>query len=200
MAHYPSDLRSLWFGLVICLATLFLGFAEGVVFGAADQSVRTWLIEKAQSAVASSPDSTVPDPQARVDRAWTFFRRSHLHANGMATTGIVLIALLPLVSARRGIKQAIAGALGLGSAGYAAFLITAGLRTPGVGDTHLVKESLRWLAMPSAGMYVAATLGIIVLVCRWAWGSRSSDGGGLPDSVVEAKPGSHHPAELASVS
>lgn len=199
MAQYPSDLRSLWFGIVVCLATLFLGFAEGVVFGAADQSVRSWLIEKAQSAVASSPEQTVPDPQARVDRAWTFFRRSHLHANGMATTGIVLIALLPLVSARRSIKQAIAGALGLGSAGYAAFLITAGLRTPGVGDTQVVKESLRWLAMPSAGMYVAATLGIIVLVCRWAW-TTTDAGGGLPGTVVEAKPPSHHPAEMAAIS
>jgi hypothetical protein len=170
MNRYLDDVRALWLGLVLSLLTLLLGFGLGIAFGAGDKDLRAALNEAALGAVERAPEG--PAAEVRVDRAWTFLRRAHLHANGMATTGIVLIALTPLLGVRRPFQQMIAGSLGAGSAGYAMFLIASALRTPSIGDASAVKESLRWLAMPAAGVYVLATLAFTGLVCRWAWQPR----------------------------
>ena len=62
--------------------------------------------------------------------------------------------------------------LGLGALGYSAFWLWAGFRAPGLGSTGAAKESLRWLAMPSAGAMLLGTLCALVLVARRGKGVR----------------------------
>jgi hypothetical protein len=56
--------------------------------------------------------------------------------------------------------------LGMGGLGYSVYWMWAGLRAPGLGGTTAAKESLSWLAMPSSGVFVLATLGVFVVLLR----------------------------------
>lgn len=189
MNRYRDDLRALWFGLLLSLLTLLAGFGMGVAFGAGEQQLRGALTDLATESVAASTQTDGPhmSAEARVEKAWTFLRRSHLHANGMATTSLVLIGLTPLLGAHRRVQRMIASLLGLGSAGYAAFLIAAAVRTPIMGDPTLAKESMKWLAMPSAGVYVIATVVFTLLVARWALPGLRRTVAESPKVVVVAK-------------
>jgi hypothetical protein len=40
----------------------------------------------------------------------------------------------------------------------------AGFRAPGLGSTGAAKESLKWLAMPSSGAFVLATVAVLGLL------------------------------------
>lgn len=59
---------------------------------------------------------------------------------------------------------AIGGALGAGGFGYSVFWMWAGFRAPSLGSTGAAKESLNWLAMPSSGAFVLATLTVLVVL------------------------------------
>jgi len=185
--RYREDLRSLWFGLLLSMATLLGGFGLGVVFGAFEQPLRAELAELATESIAADPGLTSSSPETRVEKAWTFLRRSHLHANGMATTSLILIGLTPLLGAARRTQRAIASLLGLGSAGYAAFLVAAAFRTPVTGDPVMAKESLRWLAMPAAGVYIIATCLFTGLLVRWALVGAGRQHAERPKAVVVTK-------------
>ncbi|MFT3686075.1 MAG: hypothetical protein QM783_14340 [Phycisphaerales bacterium] len=189
MNPYREDLRSLWFGMLLCLATLLGGFGLGVIFGAGDKPLREALTETSAASIAETPGAPFPNADARVEKAWTFLRRSHLHANGMATTGIILIALTPLLGIARRSQQAIAACLGLGGAGYSVFLVVARIRTTHMGDPSLVKESLRWLAMPAAGIYAVATLVFTICVARWAITGKNGERGQRVVVTAKGVPG-----------
>jgi hypothetical protein len=40
----------------------------------------------------------------------------------------------------------------------------AGFRAPALGGTSAAKESLAWLAIPSSGLFVLATVAVLVLL------------------------------------
>ena len=54
----------------------------------------------------------------------------------------------------------------MGALGYSVFWLLAGLRAPGLGGTGPAKESLAWLAFPSAGLLLLGVVALIVLVVR----------------------------------
>ncbi|HZW07059.1 MAG TPA: hypothetical protein VFF65_08035, partial [Phycisphaerales bacterium] len=168
MNRYREDLRALWLGLLLSMGTLLGGFGLGVVFGAFEQPLRAELTGLATESIAADPGAPSYSAESRVEKAWTFLRRSHLHANGMATTSLILIGLTPMLGAARRTQRVISSLLGMGSAGYAAFLVVAAFRTPVMGDPVIAKESLKWLAMPAAGVYIIAACLFTALLVRWA--------------------------------
>jgi hypothetical protein len=94
-----------------------------------------------------------------------------MHGGGIGTASLglcLLLAHLP-VSLRwwthKTLKSAVATALGLGAVGYPAFWLWAGWRAPAMGSTGAAKESLRLLAIPSAGLLLLGTLATLILVC-----------------------------------
>ena len=66
-------------------------------------------------------------------------------------------------------------ALGLGALGYSSFWLFAGVRAPGLGSTGLAKDSLEWLAVPSAGLCIVGLLTVFGAVIFDALGSGSPD-------------------------
>jgi multisubunit Na+/H+ antiporter MnhB subunit len=58
-------------------------------------------------------------------------------------------------------------ALGAGGLGYSIFWMWAGFRAPGLGSTGAAKESLKWLAMPSSGGFVLATIAVLIALLAW---------------------------------
>jgi len=64
----------------------------------------------------------------------------------------------------RRVTAAIGVALGAGGLGYSIFWMWAGFRAPALGSTGAAKESLKWLAMPSSGAFVLATIAVLVVL------------------------------------
>lgn len=69
-----------------------------------------------------------------------------------------------LLSVDNRIKKIIAICLGLGSLGYSTFWLFAGLKAPGMGGTHLAKESLDWFAIPMAGLCILGAIAVLGLL------------------------------------
>ena len=111
--------------------------------------------------------------KATVKKSWVYFKRAHLHANGMGTSALVLILLLAALPGALKVRQVLAGMLGLGGLGYGVYWMMAGLRAPGMGSTSAARESLDWLAIPSSGMFVLATIAVLVLYVRSWRGDRA---------------------------
>ena len=95
------------------------------------------------------------------DKSWVYFKRAHLHANGLGTASLVLIVLVSFLPISNKVKSINAIFLGVGSLGYALFWMLAGLKAPAMGSTGLAKESLAWLALPSSGLCI---IGLIMIV------------------------------------
>jgi hypothetical protein len=82
----------------------------------------------------------------------------------MGTTAAVLIVVLCLFGTSRKIITLISLALGAGGLGYSIFWMWAGFRAPALGGTGAAKESLEWLAMPSSGAFVLATIAVLIVL------------------------------------
>ncbi len=177
MTTLLSRLRVVRVGILLSLLTLAFGYGLGAAFGAAEDALKAHL-------AARAPMSTYNgDADARdriLSKSWVYFKRAHLHANGLGTTSLVLILLLAALNANRLLKQSVAFGLGIGGLGYALYWLLAGLRSPAFGDTHAAKESLAWLAIPSAGLCMAGLLAVVVIVVMCLFGPSHTD---KPDSA-----------------
>ncbi len=163
MNEFRLELCQLKIGVLLSLLTLLYGFGLGIAFGAAEDSIKGILQFRGEAALESAYRSDKTKMKATVKKSWVYFKRAHLHANGMGTSALVLILLLAVLPAAAGLRKVLAAMLGLGGLGYALYWMLAGLRAPGMGSTHDARESLDWLAIPSSGMFVLATIGVLIL-------------------------------------
>jgi hypothetical protein len=60
--------------------------------------------------------------------------------------------------------------LGIGAIGYPLFWMLAGLKAPALGSTGAAKESLSWLAIPSAACLVTGGLITLALTVSQTFG------------------------------
>ena len=162
-----ENLRATKLGIFFALVTLLYGFGLGGAFGAFEDELKDHLKSGAESVLDSKYDSDTVKAKKTTDKSWVYFKRAHLHANGLGTSSLVLILLLSSLPANRVIKSGTAFALGLGSFGYSLFWMFAGLRAPGLGSTGAAKESLKWLAVPSSGLCILGLFVVFVLSCRY---------------------------------
>lgn len=161
---FSSSLRAASAGLVLAVLTILFGQGMGIVFGLNEDAIKGRL--KASAAVVrdtvyNGSDSTIKAVQ---DKSWTYMQRAHLHAGGLGTTALGLIVLVCVIGTSRLVTVAISVALGAGGFGYSVFWMWAGFLAPGLGSTGAAKESLKWLAMPSSGAFVLATVAVLVVV------------------------------------
>lgn len=163
----PSLNQSLSTGtlpLVLAVFTILFGQGMGIVFGLNEDAIKSRLSASAaevRETVYKSDDDAI---KAVLDKSWVYMQRAHLHAGGMGTTALVLILLLGLLGASQRVTVAIGVGLGAGGFGYSIYWMWAGFRAPALGSTGAAKESLKWLAMPSSGAFVVATVAVLVLL------------------------------------
>lgn len=152
------------FGLTLSVLTLLFGQGMGIVFGLNEDSIKSRLkaatIEVRES-VYHNDDTAI---KVVLDKSWSYMQRAHLHAGGMGATAVSLIILICLLPGSTRLIIPISTGLGAGGLGYSIFWMWAGFRAPALGSTGAAKESLRWLAMPSSGAFVIATLAVLGLV------------------------------------
>jgi len=159
-------------GLVLAILTILFGQGMGIVFGLNEDSIKSRLKADAAEVQQTVYKDDRAASKAVVDKSWTYMKRAHLHAGGMGTTAVALIIVLCLVGASGKATSLISLAFGAGGLGYSIFWMWAGFRAPGLGSTGAAKESLKWLAMPSSGGFVLATVAVFIVVIVWMRASR----------------------------
>lgn len=161
---FTASLRTASLGLALAVLTILYGQGMGIVFGLNEDAIKSRLKTSAaavRDTVYKGDDAAI---KAVLDKSWAYMQRAHLHAGGMGTTALALIVLAGLLGASRRWTMAVGLGLGAGGLGYSLFWMWAGFRAPALGSTGLAKESLKWLAMPSSGAFVLATMAVLVLL------------------------------------
>lgn len=163
-ASLTPGLRSALLGLALALLTILYGQGMGIFFGVNEDAIQNQLKTSAAEVRLTAYKGDDAAIKVVLGNSWNFIRRAHLHAGGMGTTAFALMIVVGLLNTPRLISTLIGIGLGAGGLGYSVFWMWAGLRAPGLGSTKAAKESLKWLAMPSSGAFVLATLAVLVLV------------------------------------
>lgn len=151
-------------GLLLAVLTLLFGFGLGIGFGLNEDLIKSRLQSSAtevRETVYKGDDAAI---KSVLDKSWAYMKRAHLHAGGMGAAAICLTLVVVVAGAGAGVTRVISLALGAGGLGYSVFWMWAGLRAPELGGTGLAKESLKWLAMPSSGAFVVATVAVAVVI------------------------------------
>lgn len=160
-------------GWVLAFAGLLFAQGLGVAFGAVEDDLKGGLADSASAVIDTVYEGDEAKADKIVSKSWVYYKRAHLHGNAMATTALVLLLLLGFVQGPKLARQLTAFGLGFGSLGYGLFWLWAGNRAPGLGSTGAAKESLAWLALPSSGLFVLATVATGVLFVLTAVKSRA---------------------------
>lgn len=168
-----SNIRAASIGLMLAILTILFGQGMGIVFGLNEDAIKSRLKADAAGVQATIYQNDGVAAKAVVDKSWNYMQRAHLHAGGMGTTAVALIAVLCLIGAPRPVNALVSMALGAGGLGYSVFWMWAGFRAPALGSTGAAKESLKWLAMPSSGGFVLATVAVLLVLFVWLFAGRS---------------------------
>jgi hypothetical protein len=163
-------------GFLLATLTVFLGFALGGLFGLNEDAIKSRLSARAAAVEATVYRGDAAAADAVLAKSRTYMQRAHLHAGATGTAAVALIGMLVLVGVAPRSIRVTGILLGLGALGYSLFWLWAGFRAPALGGTGAAKESLRWLAMPSAGAILLGTLCTLVLTALAARGGRGSRG------------------------
>ena len=163
-ADFSARLRPALPGIFFAVLTLLFGFGLGIVFGVNEDAIKSQL----KASAVAGRDTVYKGNDAAItlvlERSWTYMKRAHLHAGGLGANALVLTLLLLVLGTSAGWTRAISLALGLGGLGYSVYWMWAGFRAPVLGGTGAAKESLKWLAMPTSGAVLLATIAVLVLV------------------------------------
>jgi len=168
------DLTSVRIGLFLALLTLLYGFSLGGAFGAFEDNIKGSLQASAEEVKATVYQGDEAAMKKITDKSWTYMKRAHLHANGLGTAALAIIFVLAGTPASSRVRGVVSTALGIGALGYASFWMFAALRAPAMGSTHDAKESLGWLAIPSAGLCILGLIATLVLFFRHYFLSRET--------------------------
>ncbi|MBE7486603.1 MAG: hypothetical protein HS104_42345 [Polyangiaceae bacterium] len=164
---FVARLRVGRWGTVLALLTILFGFALGGAFGAFETPLKSGLTARAEAVRDGVYAGDAAKMKSVVDKSWTYYKRAHMHGGAIgavALGGILLLAALE--RPRRRARQSVSLALGLGGLGYSSFWLLAARAAPGLGSTDAAKESLAWLAVPSAGLLMLGVIAVIALTSR----------------------------------
>jgi hypothetical protein len=169
-----KNLFSMRFALLLGLLAMAFGFILGGVFGGAEASLKEGLNQSALQALDTHYDGDAAKAQPVVKKAWSYYKRAHMHAGAMGTSAVAMILLLAFLGTPCMLRKIVAFALGFGSIGYPVYWMFAAMKAPGMGSTGAAKESLSWLAIPTSGMFILGTLMVIVFFIRSAFKAPAS--------------------------
>lgn len=163
------QLKTLWIGIVLSLLTLLYGFGLGATFGAAEDKIKGFLKSSALEVFDTIYKNDSEKMSKITDKSWTYFKRAHLHANGMGTAALAMIILLSFLDRFNTVRVVTSIAVGIGGIGYSSFWMFAGIKAPGLGSIGLAKESLAWLAVPSVILFISGTATVLAIFLCSIW-------------------------------
>lgn len=162
-----DSLRQVRFGILLSLLTILFGFGMGGVFGAAEEMLKNDLKTRAKAAPLETYKSDEAKMAATIDKAWAYYKRAHLHGGAIGTASLLCAILLAAMSKPAPFTKSLAAvAMGVGGLGYSIYWLVAGYRAPALGSTSAAKDSLEWLAVPTAGLVMMSLVAVIALAIR----------------------------------
>lgn len=170
MTDILSALKEVRLGLLLAVLTLVYGFGLGMTFGIAEDGIKGHLKAEGQAALETKYEGDEAGMKAVVSKSWVYFKRAHLHANGLGATAVGLILLLAFLEPKKAMKSITATVIGVGSLGYSLFWMLAGLAAPGAGGTGAAKEGLTWLAWPTSFFCMVGLLLTLYVVIKALFG------------------------------
>ena len=174
MTDILNALKDVRVGLLLAVLTLVYGFGLGMTFGIAEDDIKGSLKADGEAALATHYNGDEAKMKAVASKSWVYFKRAHLHANGLGATAVGLILLLAFIERKKMLKSLTAIAIGLGSLGYSMFWMLAGMKAPGMGGTGAAKEALTWLASPTSFLCMIGLLITVFVVVKGLFaGSKS---------------------------
>jgi hypothetical protein len=153
-------------GLALAALTVLFGFGMGGLFGLNEDIIKDRLAASAAAVATTVYQGDAAAAEPVIAKSWEYMQRAHLHAGAIGTATIGMIVVMLLIGTRPRTTRVLALALGIGALGYSVYWMWAGFIAPGLGGTGAAKESLRWLAMPSAGAVMLATAAVAFLCIR----------------------------------
>jgi hypothetical protein len=160
------DLKTVRVGLVLALLSILFGYGIGIMFGAAEDSLKDGLKASGEAVLATVYKGEAEALQKVLDKSWAYYKRAHLHAGALGASAVAQILLLAGLAVRPWLKSITAAMLGAGALGYGVYWLLAALRAPGMGSTSAAKESLDWLAIPASGFCIFGTLLVLAFAVR----------------------------------
>jgi hypothetical protein len=166
MERQSESLRAALPGMAFAVLAVLFGFLMGGIFGLNEDVIKDRLSASAAAVTPTVYQGNAAAAEPVVSKSWEYMQRAHLHGGAMGTAAIGMIVLLIMIGTTPRNIRILGIALGAGALGYAIFWMWAGFLAPGLGSTGAAKESLRWLAMPSSGAVMLATIGVAYLTLR----------------------------------
>lgn len=161
-----ESIRVVKWGIIFSLTTLLFGFGLGMTFGIAEEGIKESLHSSATAVLQPVYNNDSNKVQQIVDKSWIYFKRAHLHANGLGTTSLVICLLLSGLVKNMGLRMIASFLLGLGGLLYSLFWLFAGIKAPSLGSTGAAKEALSFIALPGATFCAIGLLLAIYLVIK----------------------------------
>ncbi|MFH2095595.1 MAG: hypothetical protein ABIJ16_07825 [Bacteroidota bacterium] len=148
-------------GLLISTLVILLGFCLGGLFGAYEEDIQGYLLQKAQTVQEQVYHGDEVKMAYVCDKAWEYLKLAHTHALGLGPAALLLILLLSFISMNPMLKYMTSMMMALGALGYPLYWTILAFRTPLIGEPELAKESLGIIAKPAAGLSIIAIVIII---------------------------------------
>jgi len=148
-----KEIQTVKIGLFLVMLTLVFGIGLGMVFGIAEDAVKSYISEGVAAHVELHDDKSN-------SKIWRYAQRSHFHATGIAAFSIGLVILIMISSLQEKLKTISAILIGLGGL-YPLSWFSLFILTPSIGRTaahhHFITATLTYIGV--AGLF----LGIFIL-------------------------------------
>lgn len=169
-----TSLKPVRIGLLLALLAILYGYLFGIAFGAWEDGMKADLKASGQAVVETVYGGDEAAMLKVYEKAWSYYKRSHLHAGALGAAAVAQILLLSLLAVGPRVKAVTSFLLGGGALGYGIYWLLAGQRAPAMGSTGLAKESLDWLAMPTSGACVVGTLLVLIFTAKTVFGKSAA--------------------------
>ena len=152
-------------GILLAVLTILFGFSIGIMFGESEAKVQNKLKAKAEKVIDSVYKGDADLVNRSVRGAMNYFKRAHIHGNGLGVAALVLITALFLFCPTNFLRDVTALLLGIGALGYSSYWMIAGKMAPRLGGISQAREAVGWYATFSAFLCVAGVvLTLIVFI------------------------------------
>ncbi len=120
-----NDIQPIRLGLMLAMLTLIFGISMGVLFGANEDAVKSYI----ETGISANADVHDEKSQSKI---WRYAQRAHFHATGVGAFSLAMILLVGFTAMTRRYKKLASTLIGVGSF-YSLSWMTMFLLSPSIG-------------------------------------------------------------------
>lgn len=155
-----------FFGVLLCVVAIALGFLMGCIFGAAEDKIKVSLESKATAVFEAVYQSDAVKKETTVKKSWDYFKRAHMHWGAIGSAGLSCVLVLVLFCKPGFCVNSTSLLIGLGAVIYPLFWLLAGTYAPELGSTGAAKKMFEWVGLPGSIACLSGVLGTLVCLIK----------------------------------